>query len=958
MKNFSLQSISILAVGGLILAALSSCGGGGSSASIEAVNPVPPLLSGQFRDAPVEGLRFESTGAFGATGGLTDTGGQFKYRDGDQVAFFLGQNQIAKAAGAPLITPYSATTTDQEASNLARLLQSIDEDQDPNNGIRITNAVRSNAASLPVFNLKSELSDAQLQSIVNSLYPNAARTTISTANADAHAILSERLSLLRGNEVYDVVVGNKTYPTNFNKAKLEDSARARLYLYLWSKWQRPMMQTVLDNQTILINDIDALKRRNDNYIELADALGDLVLLSADVSKLRNALKSGESGNELIFKIQGGVVAGIISTIPAAQGVFSETEAAQKDDATNFGLAKAGAYAFGSLGGDVGSGINAAKEIVKATSDDPILAANADLIGVAAGAFFDSIIKDVESGKILIKGKRALGGTPGIIKDLTIFSARQVNAIAANPSVISSRQTMNSYLVAKDVLNLWYESAGDPAFIGSKLFSTGVSTASITEMVDKIARNYAFEEKSVFASDWNRSLAVSLVAEQLGRINALYRIYTARLGANSSDFVSTISGLPNIGQQNAPYTLSLNTTNNVDVEQVVWSVDDGRTVTKFTSRAINLVFDKTGTFTIQAVSKLSSGAISIAAAQINIVTPTILIPSVTAIGPLTVINNTTVTFEVSGRNLPLSAVLAIADAECSSSFGNTSIGFSQTCALRAAGSKRITVKSQAGASGVVISSSFEVQVALTPTVAPTDYLRAIEFSDTCTAAEIASGGVVNSVTKVGKFCGTAFNGSRDVLFAGGGSSNKFDAALGAAPRFMDGLCSATITSRVLYNKGGTGSASWGQILGAGDSRNGTDPISMQFKAFGKANNLMFTDTLQPTTFWPSGRGLALGELDGTFVTPLAAIPVNTWVSVAMVLEDLGSSQVARLYVDGAVVSETTSSSKACVRYDTDMQTRVGSIHGTQNWVGNIRFVRTFARALTRTELLLDASNLPN
>lgn len=725
----------------LISCAVTACGGGGNSltggangglvGSGATVAATSPLLTGQFRDSPVEGLRFESTGLFGTTTGLTESGGQFKYRDGDQVAFFLGPYQVAKASGAPLITTFSATATDQEASNLARLLQSVDEDQNPNNGIRITTAASSNAVSLRALDLKNAISDVQLQQIVSTIYPSTTRAIVSKADADAHAALAERLSLLRGNEIYDVIVGGKSYPSTYNKTKLDESARSRLYLYLWSKWQRPMMQTILDSQASLINDIDAMKRRNDSYIDLADAVGDLALLSADVSKLRSALKAGDSGNEYVFKITGSVVAGIVSTIPAAQGVLSEPESAQNDNSSNYALAKAGAYAFGTLGGDKGSGINAAKEIIKASSDNPVVAASADLIGIGASVFVDNILDDIKSGRIILKGKKIAGGLPALTKDLTIAGARGVVSITAVPSLVNSIQMVNTYRVAQDVLSLWYESAGDLDDISRKLFGVSGKKFAISDMVDQVAKNYGHKENLIFASDWDRSLAQSLVAEQLGRTNALYRTYVARLGANSGDFISSISGLPTSGQQSVSYALSVNVSGNSALDQVSWSVNDGQATTQFSSKEINLVFDKTGTFTVQAITRLLSGSLSTSAAQISILSqPKATVQTVT---PNFGFIGVTTTFTVSGSDLTAGMGFAVDDCTPSNNElrGGTANQRQFKCVFRGEpGNKAGVVKTIPG--GTVLStfsvfSSSTVAQLTTPSNTPTVFYSSLEFN---------------------------------------------------------------------------------------------------------------------------------------------------------------------------------------------------------------------------------------
>jgi FG-GAP-like repeat/FG-GAP repeat len=91
-------------------------------------------------------------------------------------------------------------------------------------------------------------------------------------------------------------------------------------------------------------------------------------------------------------------------------------------------------------------------------------------------------------------------------------------------------------------------------------------------------------------------------------------------------------------------------------------------------------------------------------------------TVTAITPTTATLNSPTAFTVTGTNLPLTAVMAIADASCQSPVNNTSTGFQQTCTpLGTVGSKQVTVKTNTGANGgVMIDQSRSITVSNTPT----------------------------------------------------------------------------------------------------------------------------------------------------------------------------------------------------------------------------------------------------
>jgi len=120
---------------------LAACGGSDSSSSFST-----GVNRGVFIDSPVAGVgyrTFDSTPAE-TSEGTTDLQGRFSYRDGETVQFFIGSIILSEALtpADDVVTVLDITgaadTSDQHALNVARLLQSLDEDGDPSNGISIS----------------------------------------------------------------------------------------------------------------------------------------------------------------------------------------------------------------------------------------------------------------------------------------------------------------------------------------------------------------------------------------------------------------------------------------------------------------------------------------------------------------------------------------------------------------------------------------------------------------------------------------------------------------------------------------------------------------------------------------------------------------------------------------------------------------------------------------------------
>lgn len=150
------------------LTILSACDGG-SSAS----DPAPAINyeMGSFVDSPVAGLAYKTK----TVSGLTDEHGQFRYQKGELVEFSIGGIHLGTAEGQEIITPFNllgaapltnelsitstlqsdAVTSFDRVINISTLLQSLDSDGNPENGIDLGNADSVFSESDLDFNVKA-----------------------------------------------------------------------------------------------------------------------------------------------------------------------------------------------------------------------------------------------------------------------------------------------------------------------------------------------------------------------------------------------------------------------------------------------------------------------------------------------------------------------------------------------------------------------------------------------------------------------------------------------------------------------------------------------------------------------------------------------------------------------------------------------------------------------------------
>ncbi len=134
----------------ILAGALSACGGAGVtvSPSGQSDSTAPStadssnnlnVRTGQFLDSAVSGLYYE-TDSFS---GFTDEYGSFSYVPGEYIRFYLGTTFLGEALAKAAVTPLDmldVTDNPDKLQNILQILQTIDSDSDPSNGITITDA--------------------------------------------------------------------------------------------------------------------------------------------------------------------------------------------------------------------------------------------------------------------------------------------------------------------------------------------------------------------------------------------------------------------------------------------------------------------------------------------------------------------------------------------------------------------------------------------------------------------------------------------------------------------------------------------------------------------------------------------------------------------------------------------------------------------------------------------------
>ena len=183
---YLLRQLPILILTGLILSGCGLVEEPTSSTTCDGICSTRPNQTGVFVDSAVGGVTFRTTSGLSGT---TNSNGEFSYVEGDIASFSIGDVDLGSVAASAVLTPVevmgATNTADQSVINLARLLQTLDTDGDPSNGIEITSST-SNALKGKSINFNMPVSSFSNDSTINQIQTAVGRSLTSATAAMAH----------------------------------------------------------------------------------------------------------------------------------------------------------------------------------------------------------------------------------------------------------------------------------------------------------------------------------------------------------------------------------------------------------------------------------------------------------------------------------------------------------------------------------------------------------------------------------------------------------------------------------------------------------------------------------------------------------------------------------------------------------------------------------------------------
>jgi len=252
---------------------LSACSGEGDTSPGETatddVNLGDTIQTGIIIDSFVSNLNYRTETIIG----YTNSSGEFSYKNGESITFSIGDIDFPSAQAKSIITPLDlANSSDPKhpvVINIARLLQSLDEDGNPENGIRISPLAHASALSMSM-SVDFESPNFALQ-VTNLIANSGSERTVlvDESSALAHLIVSLNISGDTDNDT--IQNANDNCPSRSNTNQLDTDHDG----------QGDVCDTTpngpdTDGDTILDSSDNCVNEANSNQLDTdLDGLGDV-----------------------------------------------------------------------------------------------------------------------------------------------------------------------------------------------------------------------------------------------------------------------------------------------------------------------------------------------------------------------------------------------------------------------------------------------------------------------------------------------------------------------------------------------------------------------------------------------------------------------------------------------------------------------------------------------------------
>jgi hypothetical protein len=201
-----------------------SVGVKGDCTGSNTITVITHVNEGYLLDYAVNNVDYTSI----SNNGTTDASGRFIYATGETVTFKIGSTTLGSISVVPtdgkltvpdLVGVARDNNTDSAVLKIARFLQSLDDDNDPSNGITITNTVKTALASVTLDLQTATVND------INTAVVDLGKTLVSEASAQDH-IHDTYIFVSGGNKLAGYAWGEQTGYISFNCSNNSSCATA------------------------------------------------------------------------------------------------------------------------------------------------------------------------------------------------------------------------------------------------------------------------------------------------------------------------------------------------------------------------------------------------------------------------------------------------------------------------------------------------------------------------------------------------------------------------------------------------------------------------------------------------------------------------------------------------------------------------------------------------------------
>ncbi len=551
------------------------------------------ILTGFFYDSFVDGVEHKSCDENGKNciTGITNKSGAYHYKNGQFVQFNIGGLEIAYVKAEEILTVEKVAPNPLVATRIAQVLQSLDADRDPSNGIFISPSTRE--AAKVSFPTVAKISNYAAETVVSRISPST--PVVSTETANAHAAKGSVLDNLNriGSDAAKAVLGMKFYPQTgtYNTEVLDNSVKARLKLhYFWT--QQKAIKDTFDLAYGQVTSIDAERKAKLLMIEyiksatdLAVAVGSLDSKDAVASGLDFATKAADFSNQNLK-------------------VFAEEGVAVPDEVVD-GVKGVSGLMVGVLSGSPTAAVGGLKDLNKAIkADDDVGKKIVEVTGSAAGCLFALLPNSGAADKI------------ACVSDQAELVAKGVADAYAALKLEGANDALSRINAVSEYLGAYYRAGGDADYIAQVL---GIKDYAVEEILWQLfIKNGGSAVFDALGKKGHIKQMLNLVEELKTNVDSQTRAITKALGykeddgfsiklKNTGDKPSTLINQGETLNLRADYTIP-NGAINFKIDKIDWIVYGKSEASVVSSaNAANIVANTPGLYTITAIISASDAS---------------------------------------------------------------------------------------------------------------------------------------------------------------------------------------------------------------------------------------------------------------------------------------------------------------------------------------------------------------